>query len=78
MSGNTARSFSDKWHKNPKGFFEETLREGSETQTWILGRNGFASAAALRAYLMDKRRVLDAGCGNGQGHRAAAPAIIAG
>ncbi len=66
MSGNTARSFSDKWHENPKGFFEETLREGSETQTWILGRNGFASAAALRAYLMDKRRVLDAGCGNGR------------
>jgi SAM-dependent methyltransferase len=31
-----------------------------------LGRNGFASAAELEGYLKDKRRVLDAGCGNGR------------
>jgi len=66
MSDNTERSFADKWHENPQGFFEETLREGSDTQSWVLGRNGFASPAALGAYLADKGRVLDAGCGNGR------------
>jgi len=66
MTDNTERSFSDKWRENPKGFFEETLRDGSETQSWILGRNGFVTLADLRAYLANKRRVLDAGCGNGR------------
>jgi len=66
MSDNTARSFSDKWHENPNAFYEETLREGSDTQSWILNRNGFGSPDALRAYLAGKRRVLDAGCGNGR------------
>ena len=66
MSDNTERSFADKWSENPRGFFAETLREGSDTQTWILRRNGFESPAALRGYLADKRRVLDAGCGNGR------------
>jgi SAM-dependent methyltransferase len=66
MSDNTAHSFSDKWHENPNAFYEETLREGSDTQTWILNRNGFATPMALRAYLSDKRRALDAGCGNGR------------
>jgi SAM-dependent methyltransferase len=42
------------------------LREGSETQNWILCRNGFATLADLRRFLSDKRRVLDAGCGNGR------------
>lgn len=63
---NTARSFSDKWHENAGAFFEETLREGSDTQSWILNRNGFATLADLKAYLSGKRRVLDAGCGNGR------------
>lgn len=66
MSNNTKRSFTDKWSENPEGFFAETLREGSDTQTWILTRNGFDTPAALRKYLADKRRVLDAGCGNGR------------
>lgn len=66
MSDNTERSFTDKWTENPQGFFVETLREGSDTQTWILRRNGFDSSDALRRYLADKRRVLDAGCGNGR------------
>jgi SAM-dependent methyltransferase len=66
MSENTARSFFDKWHENPRAFYEETLREGSETQNWILNRNGFSAPSDLRAFLADKRRVLDAGCGNGR------------
>lgn len=63
---NTAKSFSDKWHENAGAFFEETLTEGSDTQNWILNRNGFATPADLRAYLLTKRRALDAGCGNGR------------
>jgi len=66
MNHNTRRSFADKWRENPRGFLDETLREGSDTQTWILNRNGFASAAKLAEYLANKRRVLDAGCGNGR------------
>ena len=66
MSDNTRRSFDDKWHRNEQLAFAETLREGSEIQQWIVGRNGFASLADLRAYLRDKRRILDAGCGNGR------------
>lgn len=63
---NTPRSFSDKWHENPNAFYEETLREGSDTQNWILNRNGFATLADLRAHLAGRARVLDAGCGNGR------------
>ena len=63
---NTARSFDDKWTQNPRLAFDETLREGSEVQQWILNRNGFASPAAMRAYLADRGRILDAGCGNGR------------
>ncbi|MDA8109531.1 MAG: class I SAM-dependent methyltransferase [Betaproteobacteria bacterium] len=66
MASNTEKSFLDKWRENPRGFFDETLREGSDTQNWILSRNGFDSPEALRRYLSGKRRVLDAGCGNGR------------
>lgn len=63
---NTARSFDDKWKQNPRLAFEETLRAGSDIQDWILRRNGFAGPDALTSYLADKRRILDAGCGNGR------------
>jgi len=66
LSDNTERSFAAKWQENPRGFFDETLREGSETQNWILTRNGFSGPGALRDYLAGKRRVLDAGCGSGR------------
>jgi SAM-dependent methyltransferase len=66
MTTNTATSFGDKWHENPRAFFDETLREGSNTQRWILNRNGFAFQQDLRVYLAGKRRILDAGCGNGR------------
>jgi len=62
----TQQSFSDKWHKNRDLAFAETQREGSEMQSWILGRNGFHNLAALRTHLAGKSRVLDAGCGNGR------------
>ena len=59
-------SFKDKWEQNRTLAFEETLREGSDIFTWILTRNGFETAVQLRAYLSDKKRILDAGCGNGR------------
>ena len=66
MTTQTARSFDDKWMQNPRLAFDETLREGSEVQQWILNRNGLASSSAMRSYLADKRHILDAGCGNGR------------
>jgi len=62
----TARSFADKWSHNPELAFAQTLNEGSEIARWILTRNGFSSGEGLAAYLVDKRRILDAGCGNGR------------
>ena len=62
----TARSFRDKWHHNPNLAFAETLRNGSEIQNWILGRNGFLSTSDFAEWLAPKRRILDAGCGNGR------------
>ena len=66
MAGNTSRSFRDKWEKNPAAFYAETLRDGSDTQRWIFGRNGFDSRKEFAAYLTGRRRILDAGCGNGR------------
>ncbi len=66
MTGNTSRSFRDKWEKNTEAFYAETLREGSETQRWILERNGFGSCAEFAAHLSGLKSVLDAGCGNGR------------
>ena len=66
MTDNTSRSFRDKWEKNSNAFHAETLRSGSDTQRWILERNGFASSDAFSDHLADRRRILDAGCGNGR------------
>jgi SAM-dependent methyltransferase len=62
----TVGSFRDKWENNPDLAFAETLREGSDIFNWILGRNGFDSPDAFRAWLAGRSRVLDAGCGNGR------------
>jgi SAM-dependent methyltransferase len=62
----TARTFADKWSRNPELAFELTLDEGSEIAQWILTRNGWRNGDGLSAYLADKRRILDAGCGNGR------------
>lgn len=64
--GNTPQSFFDKWSKNPDAFYAETLREGSDTQQWILRRNGYAHPQAWAQRLAVCARVLDAGCGNGR------------
>lgn len=66
MASNTEKSFKDKWDNNPSLAFETTTTEGSDIYRWILERNGFADAAAFGAFLAGKRRVLDAGCGNGR------------
>jgi SAM-dependent methyltransferase len=66
MTDNTRQSFQDKWHHNERLAFDETLRDGSEIQRWILSRNGFVSREALSSYLKNVRRMLDAGCGNGR------------
>ena len=65
-SNNTRDSFRDKWERNPLAFFDATLREDSETFRWILTRNGFESGFEFRNYLSKKKRILDAGCGNGR------------
>jgi SAM-dependent methyltransferase len=62
----TARTFSEKWNRNPNLAFAQTLDERSEIMRWILTRNGFESGQDLASYLSDKRRILDAGCGNGR------------
>jgi SAM-dependent methyltransferase len=62
----TARTFSDKWSRNPSLAFEQTVDESSEISRWLLTRNGFGSGEGLAAYLADKGRILDAGCGNGR------------
>jgi SAM-dependent methyltransferase len=62
----TASTFREKWSRNPDLAFRQTLDEGSEIFQWILGRNGFDGAKDLTAFLADKRRILDAGCGNGR------------
>jgi SAM-dependent methyltransferase len=63
---NTAGSFFDKWSRNPTEFFDEVLREGSETFNWILSRNGLQGPEGLRRFLSGRRRILDAGCGSGR------------
>ena len=65
-AGQTAGSFRDNWENNPDLAFRETLREGSDIFRWILGRNGFATTDAFRGWLAERRRILDAGCGNGR------------
>ena len=41
MDNNTAKSFHDKWHQNKDLAFQNTLKEGSDIQNWILTRNGW-------------------------------------
>ncbi|MGB3909256.1 MAG: class I SAM-dependent methyltransferase [Pseudolysinimonas sp.] len=62
----TAKSFSEKWHNNRRLAFDETLDEASDIQRWILTRNGIDDLAALTTWLGGRRRILDAGCGNGR------------
>lgn len=65
-TNNTAKSFSDKWHKNTGLAFDNTLDPNSDIFKWITQRNGFANGEALKEHLKTKKRILDAGCGNGR------------
>ncbi len=62
----TKSSFLDKWTNNQDLAFKETLRPGSDIQNWILNRNGWKTGTELSTFLANKKRVLDAGCGNGR------------
>lgn len=62
----TAGSFKDKWEKNTQLVFAETLNEESDIFQWILTRNGFAFPHELSDHLKPRKRILDAGCGNGR------------
>lgn len=62
----TAESFRAKWHNNRRLAFAETLNEASDIQRWILARNGLNDVAGLRHWLAPRKRILDAGCGNGR------------
>jgi SAM-dependent methyltransferase len=66
MDNNTAKSFYDKWHQNKDLAFQNTLKEGSDIQNWILTRNGWNTLGGLKEFLKDKKNILDAGCGNGR------------
>ena len=66
MGNNTSRSFKDKWDNNVDLAYKETLREGSEIQNWILNRNGWKNLIDFHDFLSSKKRILDAGCGNGR------------
>jgi SAM-dependent methyltransferase len=65
-AGQTATTFREKWANNPDLAFRQTLDPSSEISRWILGRNGFAGPDELAEFLAGKRRILDAGCGNGR------------
>jgi len=62
----TKQTFKDKWENNPDLAFSQTLDEKSEIFNWIINRNGFKNSLQLKKYLNKKRRILDAGCGNGR------------
>jgi SAM-dependent methyltransferase len=42
------------------------MDEGSEIFSWITNRNGFQSSLDVTEWLRPRKRVLDAGCGNGR------------
>ncbi len=59
-------SFKDKWEKNKDLAFSETLKPGSDIFDWILGRNGVPTLSEFSNWLKPRKRILDAGCGNGR------------
>jgi len=62
----TRRSFSDKWSRNPSIAVAQTLDPRSPFQTWILERNGYRGFKDAARRLAARKRLLDAGCGNGR------------
>ena len=66
MKSNTENSFRDKWEMNSNFFLKDVLQDGSNTQNWILNRNSFLNLSEFKKFLSKKKRILDAGCGNGR------------
>jgi 2-polyprenyl-3-methyl-5-hydroxy-6-metoxy-1,4-benzoquinol methylase len=62
----TNSSFRQKWQEGSDAFLETTLDENSEIFKWITRRNGFKTAMDFSNWLSPRRRILDAGCGNGR------------
>jgi SAM-dependent methyltransferase len=62
----TFQSFKDKWENNTNLAFTQTLDENSDVFKWIVSRNGFSNGDELAGFLKGKKRILDAGCGNGR------------
>jgi SAM-dependent methyltransferase len=62
----TFTSFKDKWEKNSNLAFKQTLDETSDIFNWIISRNGFSGSAQFGSFISTKKRILDAGCGNGR------------
>jgi SAM-dependent methyltransferase len=62
----TKKSFSDKWANTPKLLFDIQDMRNSGVLQWILTRNGFRTEEDFANFLKGKRRILDAGCGNGR------------
>ena len=55
-----------KWSNNTALAFDETLKKDSSIQKWILERNGLNSLSEFKDWLLNRDRILDAGCGNGR------------
>ena len=62
----TNTSFLQKWSNGREAFLSVTLNEQSEIFSWILNRNGFGSPIDFTNWLSPRKRILDAGCGNGR------------
>jgi SAM-dependent methyltransferase len=62
----TNQSFKDKWENSRTDFYEDLLNPASDITKWLLNRNGFADFEKVGQFLSTKKRVLDAGCGNGR------------
>lgn len=65
-ANNTSKSFFDKWSKNASLFHSDAVSEGTNTNRWILTRNGYSSQEEWGLRLSSCKRILDAGCGNGR------------
>lgn len=66
MGSQTNTSFREKWTRNQDLSFDAMLDPLSNVHRWTLQRNGFSDVDALRVHLRGRRRLLDAGCGNGR------------
>lgn len=62
----TATSFAQKWSSGSTAFLSSTVDNKSEIYKWILDRNGFSDTQEFDAWLSPRKRILDAGCGNGR------------